>query len=356
MPRGVVKLALLLVFAAIVAALLEFSSAMLVKYRIIRVDLPIEHAPESKFYDGDHAIFGVWHVPNAHLVHPRACFTATYDSNSVGARDREREREADGPRVIVLGDSITEGWGNQAEERMSNRLEAATGIEHLNFGMSFFSPYQSLLVYRHLAKTFEHSAVMIAILPENDFVDLDLEFALESPDYAYRYRPYLRRTSDGYERFDYLENRWVRWFRRHSFGFAVYRAAMGGIKQRLFGPKIAPALVSRFYDLEDDPFDRLEYILEQLAEEAEGKKLVVLLVPTDRDFEAFRAGEPSPLARRLEAFDARESVTVIDLLPLMAAETRQWNRYSFSCDYHWSPFANRVAARLLLEELNGVIY
>ena len=79
-------------------------------------------------------------------------------------------------------------------------------------------------------------------------------------------------------------------------------------------------------------------------------------MPTDRDFGAFRAGEPSPLARRLEEFDARESVTVVDLLPLMAAKTRQWNRYSFSCDYHWSPFANRVAASLLLKELNGVIY
>jgi hypothetical protein len=356
MSRRVMKLTSPLIFLVLVIGLLEFTTTKLVDYGLMRVELPIAHAPESQFYDGDHPIFGVWHVPNAQLVHPRACFSALYESNAVGARDRDRERAADSPRVIFLGDSFAEGWGNEAEQRLSNRLEEATGIEHLNFGMSFFSPYQSLLVYRHLAKTFEHSAVMLAVLPENDFVDMDLDLAMESPDYTYRYRPYLRRTPDGYEHFDYVENRLVRWLRRHSYGFAALRAASAGVKKRLFGRKIAPVQTSRFYELEDEQFQRLEYILERLAEEAEGKKLVVLLLPTDRDFRTFRAGAPSPLAKRLEAFGARESVTVIDMLPLMAAKTRQRGRYFFSCDYHWSPFANRVAAGLLLGELAGVIY
>jgi hypothetical protein len=356
MPRRLLKRTFPLLVLAFVAALFEFSSAGLVKLGLIHVDLPIAHAPESAFYDGDHPIFGVWHVPNAHLVHPRVCFEATYDSNSVGARDRERELKSDEPRVIVLGDSFMEGWGNQAEQRMSNQLEEGTGIEHLNFGMSYFGPYQSLLAYRHLAKKFDHSAVILAILPENDFVDIDLELALESADYAYRYRPYLRRTADGYEHFDYREDRFVRWWRRHSYGFAAYRAARVGINARLFGREIAPVSPSRFYDFEEEQVHRLEYILEQLADETEGRRLVVALLPTKRDFRAFQPGKISPLAQRLEAFGSRESVTVIDLLPLMAAQTRQRDRYFFTCDYHWSPLANFVATGFLRKELKGLVY
>jgi VWFA-related protein len=342
-------------FLLVVAALLEFSAAQLIERQILKVAPPNAFSPESRFYDGTHPIFGVWHVPNAEIEHPRICFKARYASNSAGARDRERESTSDDPRVVFLGDSFIEGWGLDAKQRLTDRLERATGIEHLNFGMAYFGPYQSLLAYRHLAKDFDHTAVVMAILPENDFIDIELDLAMETADYSYRYRPYLRKTPDGYEHFDYRENRLLRLLRRHSYAYAASHAALANLRHRLSGETAEAPLLSRFYDFSDEQFDRLEYILEELASEAEGKRLVVLLLPTVRDFDVYRAGEPTPLSQRLEALDSREDVRVIDLLPVMAAYTDQWERYSFSCDYHWSSFANWVAARAVFSEFNGSI-
>jgi VWFA-related protein len=354
MRRRVAKVAFALLFLVIVAGLLEFSASQLVKRGVWKVAPPNAYSPESQFYDGTHPIFGVWHLPNAEIEHPRVCFKVRYVSNSVGSRDRERERRSDDPRVIFLGDSFIEGWGLEVEQRLSDRLERATGIEHLNFGMSYFGPYQSLLAYRHLAKGFDHTDVIMAILPENDFIDIDLDLALEIADYSYRYRPYLRKTPDGYERFDYRENRLRRLLRRHSYSYGAARVAAANLRHRLSRHEIEEPLNSRFYDFTDEQFDRLEYILAELADEAEGKRLTVLLLPTVRDFDSYRPGMPTPLSQRLEAVGAREGFRIIDLLPFMAAQTEEWERYSFSCDYHWSSYANWVAARAVFSELRGV--
>ncbi len=87
---------------------------------------------------------------------------------------------------MVLGDSFLEGWGLPVADRLSNLLEEATGVPHLNFAAAHFGPYQQLLVYEELASQFDHNAVLASVLPTNDFIDLDLEAARELEDYEYR--------------------------------------------------------------------------------------------------------------------------------------------------------------------------
>src|SRR5262245_62400166 len=82
----------------------------------------------------------------------------TYRSNSYGARDVERTLTSDRPRVLVLGDSMTEGLGVALEQRFTNLLERETGIEHLNFATSGdFGTTQYYLLYKTLASKFSHS-------------------------------------------------------------------------------------------------------------------------------------------------------------------------------------------------------
>src|SRR5205823_2999909 len=99
------------------------------------------------------------------------CFDAVYRSNSYGARDKDRQKESLGSRrVIVLGDSMIEGFGVDAADRVTDRLERATGIEHLNFGTSGdFGSIQEWLLYTRVKKDFDHSEVMLFMLPDNDF-------------------------------------------------------------------------------------------------------------------------------------------------------------------------------------------
>ena len=109
--------------------------------------------------------FGVWRYPNRGARQRTPCFNVTYTSNSYGARDIERTRDApDGRRVVVLGDSFVEGIGSSFDERMTTLIEQDSGIELLNFGMGGFGPIQEWLLYKELASAFDHSEVYLFIL------------------------------------------------------------------------------------------------------------------------------------------------------------------------------------------------
>ncbi|MDE8731362.1 hypothetical protein PZH39_16930, partial [Desulfovibrio desulfuricans] len=45
-------------------------------------------------------------------------------SNAFGMRDKERTKDADQPRVVILGDSFIEGWGNRSEDRCSSWISS----------------------------------------------------------------------------------------------------------------------------------------------------------------------------------------------------------------------------------------
>src|SRR5690606_12262006 len=164
---------------------------------------------------------GIWRWPNARFEHRGDCFDVVYETNSIGARDVERPREAAGRRVVVLGDSFMEGWAVAREARLPDRLEAATGIPHLNFAMAHFGPYQSLLAYRSLARDYEHDAVLLGLLPANDFLDSELALAATIAG-SYLYRPYLVGEPPNYTRWDHRESPLRRWLRFHSLAATAW--------------------------------------------------------------------------------------------------------------------------------------
>ena len=142
--------------------------------------------------------FGTCHLPNHSYRQRKGCYDIVYQSNSYGFRDVERERFANQSRVVVLGDSFIEGVGVETSERLTNLLEDNTGKPHLNFGMAGnFGPTQFMLAYQSLASSFEHDAVLIGILPANDFIDDDYELGHQGM--ANRYRPYLVGEYPNYE-------------------------------------------------------------------------------------------------------------------------------------------------------------
>jgi len=132
--------------------------------------IEIDINPLNGFWADIDPDFGVWHRANVSYTHEKSCFSVTYTSNSYGALDKERSRRSPAPRVVVLGDSMMEGLTLGTPQRLSNRLEEMTGIEHLNFATSqTFGPIQYLLAYETLAKKFDHDLVLVGFLPENDF-------------------------------------------------------------------------------------------------------------------------------------------------------------------------------------------
>jgi hypothetical protein len=335
---------------AATALLFELGTAALVQWGPLETPEPTRSG--TGFWDGDHPELGVWHQPNASWEHTTACFHVRYESNSVGARDRERSPGSSAPRVVVLGDSFLEGWGLPAAQRLSNRLEAETGVEHLNFAMAHFGPYQQWLAYEGIARRFAHSAVLASLLPLNDVVDSDLELAVEMRDYDYRYRPYLVRESGRWHRFDHREPALRRALRRHSYAFN----ALLGARRALTGELGAPPAVSRYYELSEPVLTQWEEILGRLRRSAGERAVALLLIPAIPDFERYARGEPAPLSERIAAIGRHLDIQVVDLLPAMAEMTRGWKGYFHSCDHHWNGFANSVAARIVLEALGDEFY
>ena len=248
------------------------------------------------------------------------------------------------------------------EKRLSDLLEQATGREHLNFGMSHFGPYQNYLVYRELAKSYEHDSVLASVFPLNDFADLDYELAVESPPHEFHYRPYLVGEGPDYRRIDHFESRVRQLLRRHSYAYnaaahAIYSWRRRGKPDLRPPSKDASGLVhSYFYDFTERQFDLLRHSLELLVAEAEGKRVAVLLIPAHRDLVRYHQSGESPLQQRLGELAAQRGFRLVNLLPAMHDYTPHWDEFHLSCDFHWNDFGHAVAARIVERELVGVFY
>lgn len=304
------------------------------------------------FWQGHHPKFGVWHAPNSETQQTSRCFSVAYRTNSVGARDVERLRHSDRPRVVVLGDSYLEGWGVAEPERLSNLLEAATGVEHLNFAMAHFGTYQEYLVYRDLASQFDHDAVLLGIVPATDFMDNDFDEAQELGWYEYRYRPYLVGEPPDLRHLEHREPVWRRALRRHSYVFNALRVVLRNRSLRRDAPP--PSL---FYRFSQQQVRRLEAILERLIHAAQGKRMALILIPARADLKHYsRSAIADPLSTRLRALARRANIRIVNLLPALAGDLRRAQGYSHPCDRHWNRVANRVAFEHLRRALGPDFY
>jgi hypothetical protein len=291
-----------------------------------------------------HPEFGAWHLPNARGEHVGACFRSLYETNSVGARDVERPARADGPRVVVLGDSFLEGYGLEAASRMSNVLEKQTGVPHLNFAMAGFGPYQQLLVYRSLARGFDHTAVIASVFPANDFADLDPAdcAALGDPEYCHRPFPgALPEMAPRYRRESALRS----FLKRDSTAFRIGLAAWNVRRRVPYKPE------SRFYAYEERQVRLLEAVLDRLRLAVAPRHLIVVLIPHPLDIEVHRERGPDPLSEELATWAERGGVRVVNLLPILSEASARWEPLYLSCDFHWSHYGNRVAAEAIRREV-----
>lgn len=333
-------------------------------------------ARKPRFWTDSNPHFGVWHEPNASVRHTLSCVDVNYHSNSYGARDAERALDSRERRVVVLGDSLVEGFGMADGHRFSDLLERKTGIEHLNFGSSGnFGTTQYYLVYETLARRFAHDAVIIGMLPDNDFWDNDYEFGQQLLEN--RYRPYFVGEHPNYRlvyfqatmnegvtvdrpsglelaerilgEFSYSYNALAHlWMLARIGSSPVLARAPDERAQEFFrgkGVSVDPSRpYSGYYDYRQDQLDLVKYTFERIRQRAGGREVVIVLLPLSADFQRYDPSAPPPLSRELERFAAARGITLLDLLPLMHRHTKDWSSYFLSCDGHWSARGHAVAA------------
>ena len=363
--RGVrrwVQSVLLILIISLVC--LEAMSVVAIEYDFIAVDAPNYRRPNTRpFWIDRNPYFGMWHEANTNHVHIKACFSVTYRTNAYGARDRSRQSAGKLPRVVVIGDSFIEGYGLEREDRTTEILELGSGVEHLNFGTSgHFGPTQSWLLYKHLAKRFEHDVVVFGLLPDNDFVDDDPTLA---DAYAGQYRPYLIGKESDYELkyanvdqrvVSELEVRDEKWrffnraLRNYTYMANVVNYLLGSFRDKALRrgtiARVSVSTYSGYYDFTRSQAERLLYVLEQMLVEAGERTFFVVIIPRPADMRP----EPAPILSILEFMATdHDNLRIIDLRKSFARHAN-WPEFNRDCDGQWSPAGARAAAETLLAD------
>jgi hypothetical protein len=302
----------------------------------------------SRFWTDADPCFGVWHAPGSSFRHVTREFSCHYQANAWGMRDRERDKAArSDPRVVVLGDSFIEGWGVATPDRMSDRLESATGREYLNFGTSgSFGPTQYLMLYSRFARQFEPSALIIALLPDNDFLDDDPAYVRTL--HASRVRPFFTGAKPDYTLT--LQRppppaAAARWLEQCLLHFTYTGNAWKYYKKVIRHRQVTTtAAYAGYFDFTQAQWDRLEHVLGEFRKAAPGLPTLVLTIPCDTDFRRVDAAGPAPLPGKLRAACAALGLQYLDLMPALRAAEGGWERCYYKADRHWNALGNAVAA------------
>jgi len=272
--------------------------------------------------------------------------------NRLGYRGREYG-PAHGPgktRLVMLGDSVTFGFGVRDDETFSAVLESLDPrLEVVNLGVPGYGTDQELLKLRGEGLSYRPDGVVLNVCLANDLLDNAADKSIYDGVYP---KPYFRLVDGRLVEFaDHVRlspsRRLALWLSQRSVLFnwvldathvdrARYQREVAGGSLSEPGEKafeVTFALVRRVHD----------------EAEAHGAWFVAFLYPSLRDFI-----RPSRRAARfLEAPELR-GVEVVDLLPrfLAAGFTREtFARYALDGNLHLTREGHELAARVLLDVL-----
>ncbi|MEY3869711.1 MAG: hypothetical protein RLZZ338_3602 [Cyanobacteriota bacterium] len=119
--------------------------------------------------------------PNFRYRHKDIEYDYLWENNALGMRDRERSitKDSNTFRILVLGDSMVQGYGVPLEQSMVYLLEKnlnqnsklSQKIEILNGGTFGYSPFLEFLYLQELMPSIKPDLVMVAFFVGNDVGD-----------------------------------------------------------------------------------------------------------------------------------------------------------------------------------------
>ncbi|WP_046743955.1 hypothetical protein [Kordia zhangzhouensis] len=350
----------LIIIFGITFVLLEIVLAIYIRAAEIKIELPTYTFQNTQnFWFDLNDDFGTLHLPNDEYRQKKYCFDVVYKTNSKGFRDVERTIESSPKRVIALGDSFTEGIGVLANNRLTNLLETNTQIPHLNFGLAGnFGPIQYMMLYKTFAQNYAHDAVLIGVLPSNDFIDDDYDIALHVG--GDRYKPFLKGTYPDYEMVYHTKNREDskaqptkqrfihKLLKNFTYSYNMYRylKVMQRVKAIPEDELLDTSKVPSYFNYTQAQFDRMKYALEEIKCLAGNRPVMVYSIPIEKEIKAYRQHGENPLGKQLKAFCDSANIAYLDLLPKTNRfKEEEYQALFLPCDGHWSESGNAFAKK-----------
>ena len=314
---------------------------------------------------------GRWRVPDSHftMVNCEDSSEFTYDTNSLGLRDIERDTD-DTARVAFIGDSFIEGYMVPAEVRVSNRLEKASGVPHINFGIAGVNPLAYYFIYKKIAKpNYAHNRVMVGICQINDFEHfnhpLNADF-LNVPIYRgywnedgvhytladrshsitslNKSKNYLRNTRDSLYATQSFARKLNLEFRTNTHLANLVYYFRQKIAQKKFNNE---EYKSHYEQPHWDTPETFEFTksLDALVKEIGNKPTLFLIIPDKKDIRNYKKNKINHYVPYLA--HRYPSVKIVDLLPLFA-ELDNPDAYFISCDGHWNDAGHQLVTDYLM--------
>ncbi|MBC8757579.1 hypothetical protein H2O64_23125 [Kordia sp. YSTF-M3] len=350
----------LIIIFGITFVLLEIVLAIYIRVAEVKIELPTYTFQNTQnFWFDLNEDFGTLHLPNDEYRQKKYCFDVVYTSNSKGFRDVEREVISNTKRVVALGDSFTEGIGVNLEDRLTNLLEKDKNIPHLNFGLAGnFGPTQYFMLYKTLARKYSHEAVLVGILPSNDFIDDDYEIALKVA--GDRYKPFLNGTYPNYEleyHTDSIQKSKARPRKQgfihktlknftNSYNMYRYLRVMRRVKAIPQDELLDASKVPSYFNYTEKQFNRMRYSIEVIKKLAGDRPVMIYSIPIEKEIKAYREHGKNSLGERLKAVCDSINVEYLDLLPKTESfTTEEYEALFLSCDGHWSEAGNAFAKK-----------
>lgn len=252
----------------------------------------------------------------------------TFSNSSLGLRGKEIGPKT-GPRILLLGDSFTYGFGVNDDQTFAYQLQQLTGYEVINAGNGGTGTDYALRFFETVGKDFNSDLVVLCFFA-NDFQDNE-----RGTYYDENLNPRdLSQTPMA--RKNFLNNRFCNWVLTHSHVANLLKTELihTGLWQ-ISGPidesHINSALAKRYLDL-----------LAAKVHEASARFLVVY-IPNDHDVTAFRKGEGSKSEQALGSIHS-----MISLTPALSKSGAGINQLYFPGEGHWTAVAHQEAAKALV--------
>jgi hypothetical protein len=228
--------------------------------------------------------------------------------------------------------------GLPAENRLTNILDRDTGREYLIFGVGGnFGPLQCVLLYKTMAAAFDYDVVLVGVLPDNDFHDMDLAY-WKAHGWAGRYRPYYADDFpiiyDGRFQPNASEGLWDHteaFLRAYLASYHVGEYIYSRMYWHTGGP------YSGYNGYDDVDLARLKKALEDIkgTADAHGARMAVFLIPRANDFMRPHQAGTNRLGSVLDRWGQDVGIPIKDLLPDMDARSGDnYRPYFLGCDGH----------------------
>jgi hypothetical protein len=226
---------------------------------------------------------------------------------------------------------------------------------------------QYYLIYKDLAKQFEHDGVILFFLPANDFTDND--YALWKTSHPSWYRPYYKKLYNGHYdifypeqavptgQYDYeVEGHTVKQFLiRNLMRYTFTANTVRTIKYLLARSPLEKLGYSGYFDAAREQQEAALYFVEKLVQEAAPKRVLIFVIPNREDMNRIRSGKSYKdqyWFNKLRSMATSADIELIDMADHMPDD---YASLFLPCDNHWNALGNLAAAKLMAAKYRSSI-